>query len=358
MLARRRGQGGLKVDLGSKQQSIATILTELDRPEGGELTLKSDGTVEVSKVFRPVQPSDIEILELIGRGVSGDVYRCRYKRDDGPEIMAVKQIPIKESREILQRLVSELHALRVLKHPNTMTLFSAFYADSQINILMPLIDGGSLADFLKVCSPVPEPAIGRLCWFCLQGLQFLRNNLYLHRDLKPSNIMISKKGEVLLADFGMARKLDKSVDLVQSWLGTMCYMSPERIEQKPYTFSSEIWSLGLIIYECALGRFPVLSDDKKVTYWSIMDILKRDIEVNLPDKYSDGLRDFISRCLKVDPEARATVEQLMEHPWVKQFAGEVSQAQFFVWVFECIAKREEQARSRSASLNAFGSGFK
>lgn len=338
------------------------VLTEI-RPESPstippqniqstELTVSSDGNVAISKDFPPVLPQDLEILDSLGHGASSNVVRCRYIKSG--EIFALKRIRYTEKREIVQQIVSELHALRMLKHPNIVPLFSAVYASGHIHILMSLIDGGSLADFLKASPQVPEPALGRICWFCLRGLLFLRQNHFLHRDLKPSNILISRTGEVRIADFGMARQLRESMEQAESFLGTMCYMSPERLEGEAYGFKSDIWSLGLILYQCVLGRFPISDDPKKVKFWDIVYEVKGMMEIKVPAGYSDGVRDFISRCLKVNPEERDGVEQLVAHPWALQFQGEDADAALLRWITDAQAKREEDAKQLNVSLKSLG----
>jgi mitogen-activated protein kinase kinase 1 len=250
-------------------------------------------------------------------------------------------------------LVQELHALRILKHENVVPLYSVFHAAGWIHILMSLVDGASLADYLKVAPQLQESVLGRLTWFCLQGLLYLRKNHYLHRDLKPSNILISKTGEVKIADFGMARQLTQSIDQAQSFLGTMCYMSPERLKTEGYSFKSDIWSLGLIVYECAMGHFPVGEDPARVNIFDIADKMRDSdgLPVRLPPGYSAELKDFISRCLLVNPEERASVESLVEHPWALRYKDEAANIPLLAWVTMADGKRRELAKEREIMLH-------
>jgi mitogen-activated protein kinase kinase 1 len=185
------------------------------------------------------------------------------------QIYALKRIRFSDNPAVLLSLVQELHALRTLKHENIVPLYSVFHAAGWFHILTSLVDGASLADYLKVAPKLPESVLGRVTWCCLQGLHYLRLKHYLHSDLKPSNILISETGQVKLADFGMARQLTESIDQAQSFLGTMCYMSPERLKTEKYNFKSDIWSLGLIVHECAVGHFPVGEDPSRVNIFDI-----------------------------------------------------------------------------------------
>jgi serine/threonine protein kinase len=217
----------------------------------------SNDCQELFKAFQPMLPADIEELNLIGSGAFSNVYRVNH-RPTG-RVYAVKRMSIPAQDVQKKQLVNEVNALAQLRHANIVPLISGFYYAKQLNIVMELVDGGSLCDYLKICPVIPEPVLGRITWFCLQGLYYLRQNHYLHRDLKPANILLSKIGTVQLADFGMARQLQNSIDTAFSFCGTFCYMAPEKATGQNYSFASDIWSLGLVVYEAALGRFPILS---------------------------------------------------------------------------------------------------
>lgn len=91
----------------------------------------------------------------------------------------------------------------------------------------------------------------------LKGLDYLhREKKVIHRDIKPSNILVNKKGQLKIADFGVSGKIDRTIECLSSWVGTMTHMSPERLKGEAYYKDTDIWSLGLVILECALNRFP------------------------------------------------------------------------------------------------------
>ena len=90
----------------------------------------------------------------------------------------------------------------------------------------------------------------------LQGLAYLHKNHVVHRDIKPANILLNKNGIVKLADFGVSGQTETSMDGLTSWVGTMSYMSPERLKGSKYFKDTDLWSLGIILIECATGRCP------------------------------------------------------------------------------------------------------
>ena len=153
----------------------------------------------------------------------------------------------------------------------------------------------------------------------------------IHRDIKPANILINSDGLVKLTDFGIAKTLDNTTDLSNTFVGTKTYMSPERILGNEYSYSSDIWSLGLVIYELATGSFPY--NFSKVYIEHVESILK-DPEPSLPDngEFSPDLQNFITRCLKKDPKERDSAAELCAHPWILKYSDE--DANVALWLAE------------------------
>jgi len=142
----------------------------------------------------------------------------------------------------------------------------------------------------------------------------------LHRDLKPGNILINSDGIVKLTDFGITRNLDKQ-DFCNTFVGTKTYMSPERIVGSEYSYASDVWSLGLIVYELAAGIFPY--NFSKVYIEHVDSILKLP-EPTLPDNgtFSPELQNFMTRCLQKVPKDRDTVTELCNHPWILKYSDD------------------------------------
>ena len=319
------------------------------RPDSpGDIVAQPDqDEKEFTKGLPSVKLSDIEFGETLGSGASASVSVATIKQSG--QVVAVKKIAFRAKREATLQIVAELHALRILHHENIVQLHTAFYSQGHVYILMEYINGGSLSDFLNICPQVPEPVLGRLAYQCAQGLLYLRHNHYLHRDLKPSNILITNNGEVKIADFGMARQLEKSIDTAQSFLGTMVYMSPERLREEEYNFLSDTWSFGIIIYQCAVGKFP-LFDAKKSNLWELIGKLTNDVVVKLPPEYSPELTDFISGCLRINPNDRTPVEQLVNHPFLAKYSTPASQVPLLKWTHDVQNKIKESRRSTEESL--------
>jgi len=144
----------------------------------------------------------------------------------------------------------------------------------------------------------------------------------IHRDIKPSNLLINSEGLVKIADFGVSGKIDFTLQSRDTWVGTLTYMSPERMRGEAYIHDTDIWSLGLCILECALGRYPLIdpgSDQNKLTFWDMLNAISSFKIPKLPDKYSAEIRDFVAICLRLEPGTRLSAAELLKHDFVKKY---------------------------------------
>jgi len=168
----------------------------------------------------------------------------------------------------------------------------------------------------------PESILSKITQQILQGLLYLHKVKHqIHRDLKPGNILINTEGLVKLTDFGIAKTLENSSGFCNTFVGTKTYMSPERIIGNEYSYSSDLWSLGLIVYEMATGVFPYIFS--KVFIEHVESILKLPEPV-IPDNgiFSPELQNFITRCLKKEPKDRDSVTELCAHPWILKYSDQ------------------------------------
>ncbi len=152
-------------------------------------------------------------------------------------------------------------------------------------------------------------------------MYFLHKKYQIHRDLKPGNILINSEGRVKLTDFGISKTLENSTQFCNSFVGTKNYMSPERILGSDYSYSSDIWSLGLIVYELATGQFPYKFSQYYIEH---IDYILNQPDPTLPNDgcFSDELRDFVTKCLKKDPTERDSVFDLLNHKWITRVKPE------------------------------------
>ena len=161
----------------------------------------------------------------------------------------------------------------------------------------------------------PEHVVRRIARDVLLGLQHLHSHHVVHRDIKPPNILLNSMGHAKITDFGISAGLAHTQELCATWVGTVLYMSPERIESRGYSYSADIWSLGLTLMETATGRYPYGTSDGPL-------VLMLNVLEDPPpclDGYSDmtvDLKALLNACLKKGPEERASASELLSMDFI------------------------------------------
>ncbi len=247
--------------------------------------------------------SHYKIVSEIGRGGMGIVYRA-YDQNLDREV-AIKVLPkIIASQVEHQRFEREAKAAGRLNHPSIATIYDFDTTDPEHPlIVMELVDGSTVQDLIRDEKFEIEEII-RIAADIADGLDTAHVAGIIHRDVKPSNIMISESGRVKILDFGLA-KHSEGVDLTKSGstTGTAAYMSPEQITGKPVDVRTDIWSLGVMIYEMLTGKRPFAGEYEAAVGYSILNTDPNpasETRAEIPDR----LLDIVSRTLNKDPDER------------------------------------------------------
>jgi tetratricopeptide (TPR) repeat protein/predicted Ser/Thr protein kinase len=202
------------------------------------------------------------ITAKIGQGGMGIVYQARDLDRDVD--VAVKTLPPEMSHnpQFLRRFRQEAKALGALDHPNIVKLLDTFEDNGAHFTVMEFMDGQSLSKMLSKGALSPEEAQGIVLEVCA-ALSYAHEQGIVHRDIKPSNIMVSAEGEVKIMDFGIARILDDTVGtLTGTSLGSPEYMSPEQVRGQKVDARSDLYSLGVVLYQMLTGRVPFTGADR------------------------------------------------------------------------------------------------
>lgn len=201
------------------------------------------------------------IERKLGEGGMGNVYFARHNRVDRLVAIKVLHQNLFTNENIRNRFKNEANALIKLGHPNIVKIYDYVEQDNFACLVMEYIEGYTLDDYItKISGPlVTEKAIHIICNI-LDAVQYAHDNNILHRDIKPGNIMVSKDGRVVrIMDFGIAKIVDAEnfkATKANTQLGTPFYMSPEQVKGLPYTGLSDIYSLGVTLYEMVTGKCP------------------------------------------------------------------------------------------------------
>ncbi|KAL3845572.1 hypothetical protein ACJIZ3_002975 [Penstemon smallii] len=256
---------------------------------------------------------DWEKGELLGRGSFGSVYEGIA--DDG-FFFAVKEVSLldqgDEGKQSIIQLEQEIALLSQFQHENIVQYYGTKKDDSRLYIFLELVSQGSLLSLYQKYY-LRDSQVSAYTRQILHGLKYLHDRDVVHRDIKCANILVDTNGLVKLADFGLA-KATKLND-VKSCKGTAFWMAPEVVRSRGYGLPADIWSLGCTVLEMLTRRFPYSNFDCMEA--ALYRIGKGEIP-HIPNSLSNDARDFILRCLQVDPSLRPTAAQLLDHPLVKR----------------------------------------
>ncbi len=268
-----------------------------------------------------------EILQEINRGPVATVYLARQVALDRPVFLKVLNKNINDEPDLLERFKREARICARLNHPNIVNIFDFGDAEGSFYLILEYVDGQPLDDLIKEWNPLPLPVVCYIFYEVARGLHYAHKNGVLHRDVKPANIMIGKDGCVKITDFGLATSTDlPNLTLQQSTVGTPAYMSPEQAMGKKVDVRSDIFSLGVTIYEICAGFNPFLGHN-------IVDTLNRVLTLNpkplssVRSDCEDWLNELVNSMLEKKTEQRLpSLQAILDHPSLKE--NRLDQQQF------------------------------
>ncbi len=199
---------------------------------------------------------DYEVLGVLGAGGMGKVYKVRNVISDRVEAMKILLPNLASEKELADRFLREIKLLATLHHPNIAALRTALTLDNQLVMIMEYVDGVTLSSRLHQGAIPPADAV-RYVDQVLAALSYAHKLNIVHRDIKPANMMLTSDGTVKLMDFGIARSGgDRSLTTTGTTLGSLNYMPPEQVKGEPADARSDIYSLGVSLYEMVTGMLP------------------------------------------------------------------------------------------------------
>ncbi len=204
----------------------------------------------------------LEVLHLIGKGGMGAVYKARQRHLD--RFVALKVLPLHVTAEpaFAERFEREAKALARLNHPNIVAIYDSGQQEGFYYFLMEYVDGVNLRERERSRRPSPEEALAMVSPLC-EALQYAHQQGVIHRDIKPENILIDQQGHVKIADFGLAKLVDRgpaaaTLTGAGQVMGTPHYMAPEQLERPgAVDHRADIYSLGVVLYELLTGELPL-----------------------------------------------------------------------------------------------------
>jgi len=282
-------------------------------PESGKVSYTKTLVTFVQELTRGILFAErYEIIEALGKGGMGEVYRAEDKKTG--EELALKLIKpeISADAKTIERFSNELKLAHKISHRNVCRMFHLSEEKGTSYITMEYVPGEDLKSFLKRSRRLDIGTAISISKQVCEGMAEAHGLGVVHRDLKPSNIMIDKDGNARIMDFGIARSLKtKGITGAGVMIGTPEYMSPEQVEAKEVDQRSDIYSLGVILYEMVTGRIPFQGETSlsiAMKQKSEMPKDPKEFNAQIPEDLSQA----IMRCLEKDKENRyQSAEELL-----------------------------------------------
>eukprot|EP00042_Codosiga_hollandica_P049586 m.577999 g.577999 ORF g.577999 m.577999 type:complete len:440 (-) comp57916_c0_seq38:1632-2951(-) len=315
-----------------------------------------------------------EKLAKIGEGSYGVVLKCRH-RETGQVVAIKKFLETEDDAQIRKIALREVRMLKHLKHGNLVNLIEVFRRKRKLHLVFEYIEGTLLDELDSHPNGLPEDLIKPIFLQLLKAVEYCHANNIIHRDVKPENILVSKQGVVKLCDFGFARSLSGAGAMYTDYVATRWYRSPELlVGDTQYGTPVDVWAIGCVFAEMLTGRplWPGRSDIDQLYHiiQTLGALTPRHIQIfscnsyfsgmSIPEPEPDNMRplevrfagfeslplSMLRTCLDVEPSARGSCSQLLDHPYFDGF-----RTWFELKLNELLGISTEKKSKRAAAAN-------
>ena len=323
----------------------------LDEETGREMLAEVEPEVDTCSFDQAIKPQSEEqhiltpeVMDsynrgpLIGSGSYGEVYMGMLSTG---KLVAVKEIRISVKRKSsLNQVRKEVNVLRSFNHRNVISYYGCHVKGGKMYVFMEFAVGGSLTSHVRKFVRLSEPVIRMYTQQVLVGLAYLHDRHIIHRDIKGENILIDSAGVAKLADFGCSKALadiaNKSREGCDTLIGSPYWMAPEVIKNQAYGTKADIWSVGCTVVEMLNGGSPPWSERFESVYSAMYHIGNtQGVPSNIPSDISGGCRQFLMRCFDRDVGRRASAQELLADPWLREVEGASSSFPSTPMIDEC-----------------------
>lgn len=282
-------------------------------------------TKSANRQLTPSSPTNAiagyAISQFIGRGSYSTVYKA-HKNRGNYEVVAIKCIQISTlSAKSKENLFNEINILRKISHQNVVAMKKFTWDAKYIYLILEYCPGGTLAEYIKTKRRLSEQMVQHFAQQLVEGLEVLHAEKIVHSDLKPANILLSlppvgscRNVKLKIADFGFSRKLQADEQYTMGIKGSPLYMAPEVLNLQPYSSQADLYSLGVILYECLFGSAPYKTND--LNYLTKQILSSDPIRIPKTGDISDNCCDLLERLLVKDQLKRMNFEELYNHDFI------------------------------------------
>jgi serine/threonine protein kinase len=257
------------------------------------------------KDLRPVSQGS---LSTLGKGTYSEVVLYEHKKDKKLYAVKIIEKSIISVNLPIEALFREISLQKNLRHENIIQLYDQLEGRNRIYLILEYASRGNLYEYIKLNPRMTESEAARLFIDICVGVQYLHDNNIMHRDLKPENILLNEFMQAKICDLGWSAYCKKPR---KTMCGTLDYMSPEILEGKDYSFPSDIWSLGILLYELLHGKPPF----KNSTY-NLKPMME--CQINIDQNLSQGVKNLIKKILIYNPDRRPCIKDILKSRWIQE----------------------------------------
>lgn len=253
-----------------------------------------------------------QIIEYIGMGSAGSVYKASHPQIPHPVALKILRKSLLDDAEALYRFEAEASVIVQLReHPNIVPIYDYWRDDDGAYLVLKFLGGGSLRDVLNDRGKLTLDELLYILDRLVDVLEHAHAYGVVHRDLKPENVLFDEDGRVYLADFGIAKRADIDITHPRAIIGTPGYLAPEQISKRPITPQTDIYALGIMLYECLVGERPF--DDPRPVKIAMKHLQEpMPLFLHRDAAFQARMNAIIQRATAKNPEARyAHVQDMM-----------------------------------------------
>ena len=295
-------------DCEKRAKELRARLAATSRPSGSGMHSMPQPPAQAQASLAPQRTSDsgsgkpkrYEIIEEIARGGMGIVFKARDSVLNRLVAFKILSENLKRNKTAVEYFLREARAAAALSHPNIVTVFDAGEQEGEYYMAMEYVEGETLKNLVTRQGPFPEKLVRYLAVHACRGLQYAHEREIVHRDIKSGNMMLTREKVLKIMDFGLAKFLTECQSQHTRAIGTPYYMSPEQIVGKQLDFRSDLYSLGVTVFEVATGRVPFYKGD--LSYHHLHTPPPKAREIN--SALSEDINAVIEKLLQKNPDDR------------------------------------------------------
>ena len=245
----------------------------------------------------------------IGKGGFGEVWKVNHKKTNDLYVIKVLDKSKLKIQNLIKQLNLEIEIMYKVHHPHIMQLINHFEDDDNFFMIMPYASRGQLYNLIKKNTKLDQKMTAQFLRETISAVKYLHEHNIIHRDIKPENILLDKNYRVKLSDFGWSN-FCKPDEKRKTYCGTPEYLSPEMAKKLPHDYRVDIWSLGVLLFECLAGYPPFSGQNEGELLRNI-----KQLKIHWPIDFPPLAKNLVLKILKVNPEERPSLDEILKHSW-------------------------------------------